>query len=184
MALQDILAAITAQADAQIAAARQAHQKELTELREESERSIAKRKQEIATSKQQKMEQLTAKAHTHASVDKRNAVLRKKKELLDTVFAKTLDALAALPESEVEPLLRACIKAISGKGEIHPAACHEALLKKICPSEQFSLQKPTNAKGGFVFVSKTAERDCTFEHLVEHVLRPKMELSISQQLFA
>lgn len=183
MALQDILAAITAQADLLIEQSRTAHQKELTTMREHSEQQSAKRKQEVAVSKQCKLDMLTAKAHTHAEALKRNSSLQKKKELLDTLFEKVTAEMGKLSEKDVEPLLRACVKSIKGKGEIHPAAAHEKLLKKICPNEQFAIQKATNAKGGFLFVSKTREQDFTFEHLVEHVLRPKTELETSHTLF-
>jgi vacuolar-type H+-ATPase subunit E/Vma4 len=184
MALQDILAAITAEADKHIADARTEHQRSITQLREESERNLSTKKQEIAVSKQQKMEQLSAKAHTHANAQKRNAVLAKKKEILDTVFTKAALALSELSDKDIEPLLRVCIKDIKAKGVIHPGAKHADLLKKICPSEQFRIEKPTKAKGGFLFVSEKEEQDFTFEHLMEHVVRPSHELDISKSLFS
>jgi vacuolar-type H+-ATPase subunit E/Vma4 len=184
MALQDILAAITAEADKHITDARTAHLQSLTQMREESERNLAKKKQEIAVSKQQKMNMLTAKAHTHGEAQKRNAVLSKKKELLDDVFAKAVKELGKLDDKEVEPLLRHCIKSIKAKGVIHPSAKHADLLQKICPSEQFRLEKPTNAAGGFLFVSESQEQDFTFEHLMEHAVRPSHELTVSKTLFS
>lgn len=184
MALQDILAAIIAEADTRITQARSDQQKELSTMREESEQRIATSKQEVAVSKQQKKQQLLAKAQTHAVSLKRNAGLQKKKALLDTLFAKVAKDMSTLSEKEVEPLLRACVKSIKGKGEIYPAAQHEKLLQKICPNEKFAMQKATNAKGGFLFVSKTQEIDFTFEYLVEHILRPKTELEASKTLFA
>ncbi|MDP6561349.1 MAG: hypothetical protein QF793_00310 [Candidatus Peribacteraceae bacterium] len=183
MALQDILAAITAEADKRIAQSRTQHQQSLTQMREESERSLAKKKQEVAISKQKKIDQLTAKAHTHAQAQKRNAVLSKKKELLDAAFAKAAAELAKIDDKEIEPLLRHCIKSIKAKGVIRPSAKHAKLLKKICPSEQFRIEKPTDAAGGFLFVSEKEEQDFTFEHLMEHVVRPAHELSISKTLF-
>jgi|AP45_3_1055517.scaffolds.fasta_scaffold55074_2 vacuolar-type H+-ATPase subunit E/Vma4 len=184
MALQDILAAITAEADKYITDARTEHQRSVTQLREESERNLAKKKQEIAVSKQQKMDQLTTKAQTHANAQKRNAVLSTKKEMLDTVFAKAAQKLSEVSDKDIEPLLRVCIKGIKAKGIIHPSTKHADLLKKICPSEQFRIEKPTHAKGGFLFVSEKEEQDFTFEHLMEHVVRPSHELSISKTLFS
>lgn len=184
MALQDILAAITAEADKHIEEARKEHQHALTQLREESERNLAKKKQEIAVSKQQKMKQMEAKARTHAHAQKRNAVLAQKKEVLDSVFAKAAKGLSAVSDKDIEPLLRACIKTIKAKGVIHPSEKHADLLKKICPSEQFRIEKPTKALGGFLFVSEKQELDFTFEHMMEHVIRPKQELATSQTLFS
>lgn len=184
MALQDILAAITAEADKRIADTRTEHQRSLTGLREESERNIAKKKQEIAVSKQQKMEQLRTKTATHAETHKRNALLVQKKDILDRVYAKAITELAALSDKDIEPLLRACVKQIKSKGVIHPSAKHAELLKKICPSEQFRLEKPSDAKGGFLFVSDREEQDFTFEHIVEHMIRPNHELNTSKILFS
>lgn len=184
MALQDILAAITAEADKRITDARTEHQRALSAMREESERNIAKKKQEVSVSKQQKMDQLKAKAMTHAEANKRNALLRKKKEILDRVYAKAAMELAKLDDKEIEPLLRACIKHIKSKGVIHPSAKHADLLKKICPSEQFRLEKSTDAKGGFLFVSDTEEQDFTFEHIMEEMVRPNHELITAKSLFS
>ncbi|MDP7477030.1 MAG: hypothetical protein QF442_01120 [Candidatus Peribacteraceae bacterium] len=184
MALQDILAAITAEADQQIESARAEHQKTITGMREESERSMSTRKQELAVQKQKKMDQITAKAHAHANAHKRNETLSKKKELLDRLYVGVAKQLGALPEKEVESLLRKCLKCIKSKGEIHPATHHAALLKKICPSEQFRMKDGTKAKGGFLFVSAREEQDFTFEHITEQVLRPKSELETSHLLFA
>ncbi len=184
MSLQDILAAITIESDGRLSDARTAHQRALTQMREESEQRIAGKRQEVAASKQRRLKQLTAKAESHAHAQKRNTILRKKKELIDMTYREAVRAMANLPEKEVEALLRACIKLIKGKGSIHPSGKHEKLLKKICPSEQFHLEKPTKAEGGFLFVSEKTERDFTFEHLVEHALRPQTELELSRLLFS
>lgn len=183
MALQDILAAITAEADTRIEDARSAHQRALTQMREESERNLAKKKQELAVQKQQKMQVLEAKASTHAVTHKRNALLGKKKELLDRTYEKAIDALVKLDEKDTEALLRACIKQIKAKGVIHPSAKHEAMLKKICPSEQFKIEKATDAKGGFLFVSDKEEHDFTYEQIIEQMVRPSTELAVSSILF-
>lgn len=184
MALQDILSAIISQADQQIKEARATHQKNLTKIREQGERTVASKKQEIAAQKEQRKAQLAAKAQNAAAMLKRNAQLNKKQELLDKTYAQVVEELSKLPHEKVEPLIRACLKAIRDEGTIHPAKEHEALLRKLADASRFTLGEPINAKGGFKFISKKKERDCTFEHLVSEVLRPVSELEISQLLFA
>ncbi len=183
MALQDILDAIVEEADKQIADARAAHQKELSKMREDSERNLSTKKQETAVQKEQKKNQLKTKAQAHGEAIRRNELLKKKQELLDSLYKKVTKKLCSLPEKEVEPLLRECIKLIKEKGDIFPSEAHENILKKLVPSQQFSMQKPTKAQGGFLFVSKDIEQDFTFEHLVEHALRPATELDSASQLF-
>lgn len=183
MALQDILHAISAEADKRISDMQAAHQRELTRMREESERNLARKKQEFSVQKLQKMEQLKNKTLTHASTQRRNAVLLKKRVILDAVYESLAKKMAAMSDEELEPLLRACIKSIHHKGTIHPSAKHEKLLKKICPAEQFDIKESTKASGGFLFVSAKEERDFTFDSLVAHSLRPQTELETSHMLF-
>ena len=184
MALQDILDAITAQADQQIADARKAHQQELTRMREQSERALATKKQETAVQKEEKKTQLRAKAEAYAQARKSSVILKKKQDLLDRAYEQALEKLTALPDEKVEPLLRWCVKQITAKGKIHPSKKHEKLLKKIAPSKQFSLEKATDAKGGFLFESTKQEQDFTFKHLVSEWLRPRTELDTSKKLFS
>jgi len=152
-------------------------------MREASERSLAKKKQEIAVQKEQKKTHLKAKAQAHAESAKRNTVLLKKQELLDRLYAKVTAELSALPENKVEELLRTCLKQISQKGIIYPSKKHAAALKKLAPSEQFTMGKESDASGGFLFVSDKQEYDFTFEHLVEEILRPETDLAISHEIF-
>lgn len=184
MALQDILHAISAEADKRISDMQTAHQRDLTRMREESERNLARKKQEFSVQKLQKMEQLKNKTLTHASTQRRNAVLLKKRAILDTVYESLAKKMTGMSDEEVEPLLRACIKSIRHKGVIHPSAKHEKLLKKICPAEQFDIKGATKASGGFLFVSEKEERDFTFDSLVQTALRPQTELEISHSLFS
>lgn len=184
MALDDILSAITAQADQKIKEARSVHQKNLTKIRELGERTVATKKQEIATQKEQRKAQLTAKTQNAAAMFTRNALLGKKRELLDRTYANVVEELSKLPHDQVEPLIRACLKSIRDEGTIHPAKEHEGLVKKCADASRFHLGEPVKAKGGFIFISKTKEQDCTFEHLVSEALRPMSELEISQLLFS
>jgi len=184
MALDDILAAITAQADHQIKEARSVHQKNLTKIREQGERTVATKKQEIATQKEQRKAQLTAKAQNASSMLKRNAKLQKKQELLNKTYENVVEELSKLPHEKVEPLIRACLKSIRDEGTVHPAKEHEGLVKQLADASRFQLGEPIKAKGGFIFISKTKEQDCTFEHLVSELLRPLTELEISELLFA
>lgn len=182
MALQDILAAITAEADKRIADARKAQQNRLTDIREKSEQHIAKRKQEIAMQKQEKQDQMLMKAQAHAQITKRNAELSKKQELLDAVYGDVVDHLCSLSGAELETFLKACLEQIQGSGTIRPSATHADLLKKLAGN--FTIGEPVEAKGGFVFVSEKQERDYTFEHLVHAYLRPATEVETANSLFA
>ena len=183
MALQDILNAITDEADQKITSERSAHQKRLSTMREQSEQRISKRKQEIAIQKEEKRNQMRAKSDAHAQMIERNAGLKKKQELLDNLFTLVTKNLGSCSNEKAEALLKQCIKSIKSKGTIHPSKVHADTLKKIAPSEQFTMGDPVEATGGFVFSSEKEERDFTFEHLVSEYLRPKTEVEIAAELF-
>lgn len=124
------------------------------------------------------------KAELHAESNRRNAVLRKKHELLDRVFADAVEALSGLSDKETEALLGHCLKTIKNKGTIMPSKKHEALLKKIAKDDHFEFGKHIDASGGFIFESDKTDRDFTFENIVREMLRPKTELSAAISLFS
>jgi len=184
MALADILAAITAQADQKIKDARSIHQKNLTKIREQGERTISTKKQEIAVQKEQRKTQLKAKAENHAAMQIKNAGLTKKRELLDRTYDQVVEELSKLPDEELKALFTLCLKSIKAEGTIHPAESHVKLIKELADHDQFEMGSTVKAKGGFTFTSQKQEQDCTLEHLVAEVLRPASELEISQMLFS
>ena len=183
MALQDILTAITQQADKKINDARGVHQKGLTKIREEGERTVAERKQEIARQKETKKAQMKAKAENAADMHVKNSLLSKKRYLLDKTYEEVVENLSKLPDEKLEPLMRACLKSITAEGTIQPAEKHIVLMKKLADSSKFKMGSTIKAKGGFRFISDKQEQDCTLEHLVAEVLRPATELEIAQTLF-
>ena len=184
MALQDILKAITDEANAQIAQAEQAHTNALARIKEHHADLLSRKKKELTAQKNEKKEQMKRKAELHAETMRRNAVLRKKHELLDRVFEDAVEALAKLGDKDAEALLSHSLRTIKGKGTIRPSKKHEALLQKIAKDDHFEMGKPIDAKGGFIFESGKSDRDFTFENIVREMLRPKTELSAATSLFS
>lgn len=182
MALDDILQAIKAHADSELAMARAAHERRTSEMRETSRRETERKEREIVGQKEQKLTHSAQKADVHAATLVRHAALKAKQRVLDDVYASVAVALAKAPESTIEALLRACLKNLPATGEIRPARAHAALLTKLAHKDH-AIGAPIDAAGGFVFVSKDRDVDCTFETLTERVLRPATELEISASLF-
>jgi V/A-type H+-transporting ATPase subunit E len=182
MALQDILAAISVEADRQIAEARTAHQNALTQIRQQSEQSLDRKRQDISAQKEQKLEQMRRKAEVHADTQLRNAQLQKKREILDRIYQKAIESLSQLPDKDVEALLKACLESIHDKGEIRPTKKHVALMQRLVGGD-LTLGDPVEGAGGFIFVSEKREQDFRFETLVQDVLRPKTELELAHSLF-
>lgn len=182
MALQDIITAIVSQSDREITSLREAHEQRMNAMREQHDATLRGLKGDMAEQVETRKSQLLLKMKTHAQVERRNRLSSVKQAVINAAFAETLAMLSALPDDKIEPLLRACLKRIKGNGVLHASKRHEALLKKIAPSEQFTIECDPHAIGGFRFVGKTSEADFTLEHLVHGVLRPMKELEVAHLL--
>ncbi len=183
MALQDIITAIIEEADREIAILRENHERSAKMMRHAHQQSQSMLKNNMSEQLETRKKQLLLKVHTHCAVERRNRISAMKQEVINAAFTEALTMLAALPDEKVEGILRACLKHIKGKGSLLVSKRHEALLRKIAPSEQFTIENTSDAMGGFRFISTAAEADYTFEQLIHGVLRPMKELEIAHLLF-
>lgn len=182
MALDDILNAIRSHADTDRATARTDHERRMTDLRTAARQSMERQEREMDEQKERKLKQLRQKAEAYAATHLRHTTLRTKQRQLDDVYRETVSTLAAAPAATAEPLLRACLESVPRNGTIKPSKHHAALIKKLA-GQGHEIGESIDAAGGFVFISSDREIDCTFETLVERVLRPQTELDVSSSLF-
>ena len=119
MALPDIIAAITKEADMQIAASALQHENTVKNAKTLSEEHCRTVIASIEAQKQQSIERKRRAAAQHAEAGTRNAVLQCKRRLLDTAYAAVLEKMSKAPESRIETLLRACLATVH-EGEIRP----------------------------------------------------------------
>ena len=183
MALKDILQAITDEADRQIAEAQTRHKTEMKEIKDSSEKTLTASLKHIHQQKEQWKLQMRQRAESHAEMVARHAVLGRKQELLDEVYAQVSDGLASLPKPELEKFLSLCMGKIRDKGTFHPAAAHADLVKKLAPAG-CAVGETIPSKGGFRFVGEKQDVDLTFEFLVAEILRPATEIEVASELFA
>lgn len=184
MALHDILAAIAAEADKQIAALKAQHERTVADAQSNASRELERITADLRAQQTQKSLQVTRKAKQQAEQIRRNAVLQHKRKTLGAVYASVVDSLSKESDATLEPLFEALLSRQSG-GEILPAKKHAALLKKLIAGKQrFTLGESIDAKGGFLCVSKTREEDCRLESIVHDIVRPRTELAVSAQLFS
>lgn len=183
MALQDIITAITSQADRDIAALREAHEHRVKDMRTQQKEAMASLRSTMLQEVEVRKSQLLQKVKTHAAVERRNRISAVKQAVVNAAFSEAIAILSSLPDEKIEPLLRACLQQIRGHGTLHASKRHAALLRKIAPTERFTIDSVTDVIGGFRFVGATSEADYTFEHLVHGVLRRKKELDVARVLF-
>lgn len=184
MAFQDLLDAITADTDKQIRDQQSQLRVRLSALREESERKMAGRKQDIHRQRDARKTQLWRKADTMAQVEERNILLHAKRDMIDATYDKVVSVLGSLDAAKQKHLLTALLKAIKPGGIVHPARSQKALLESIATELGHTLGDPIDAAGGFLYVSPTEERDCTYEFLVRTRLRPATDIRVASTLFS
>ncbi len=182
MALQDILNAIVGDADKRIADLTSSHKQFLKDLREESERSLTRKRSQIAEQRDQRMRQMKEKTESHARMARSKSLLALRQEYMDRLYKDAFDALVALPKDETESFLALCMKQIDAKGTVHAAKAHEAIIKKLLPSG-CTLGESIDAAGGFRFVSDKEEHDFTYEFIINRLLRDATELKAVALLF-
>ncbi len=183
MALSHIRQAITSEADSVIKSLTADHTSAVQTLKDAHKQSLQHVRTTISQQKTQKLHQLRSRAEGHASMLTRHAVLQRKQEILNDLYQSVAESLAKLPAADLEKLLHQWIDTLPEGGVILPAKPHAAILKKICGSKH-ELGESIPASGGFRYVGKRENRDCTFEFLVQEILRPETEIAIAAQLFA
>lgn len=183
MALSHILHAITAEADAELRALRQKHDDALRTLDSDHVATLTDIRHGITQKKTERLRSLRMRAEGHVNMKKRHAVLRKKQEILDALYADTARALGSLPPATLEKLMTGWVKSLPKGGVIRPSSAHSALLKKICGDTHTIGTPLKDASGGFMYESETMDRDYTFEFLIRELLRPATEIDAAHQLF-
>lgn len=182
MALTDIRQAITSEADATLKTLVANHAAAVQSLKDAHKQSLQAIRQSVAQQKTQKLHQLRSRAEGHANMLTRHAVLQRKQEILNDLYASVAASLAQLPEAELEKMLRHWISTLPEGGTILPAKPHAGLIKKLAGKHEIG--EPISASGGFRYVGTREDRDCTFEFIIQEVLRPETEISIANQLFS
>lgn len=183
MALTHIRQAITSEADVTIKGLAADHAATVQSLNDAHKQAMQTLRTSLLQQKTQKLHQLRSRAEGHAGMLTRHAVLQRKQEILNDLYTSVADSLAKQPEAQLEKMLRSWIDTLPEGGTILPAKAHAAVLKKLCGSK-YELGEPVHARGGFRYVGKKEDRDCTFEFIVQEVLRPETEIAIATQLFA
>ncbi|MBM3231302.1 hypothetical protein FJZ28_03160 [Candidatus Peregrinibacteria bacterium] len=183
MALHDVLAAIIAESDRQIASLKAQHERAVADAKAKAKQELEHTTMDLQTKYTEKSLQMNRKARQLADQIRRNALLQCKRNTLDEVYKSVVDRLSAESDAALEPLFGALLSRLSG-GEIRPTKKHAALLKKLLGSAKgFTFGESIDAKGGFLCISKTREEDCRLETIVHDILRPHTELTVSTQLF-
>lgn len=183
MALSHILHAITAEADAEIRTLQKKHDDTVHALDSDHATALTNIRQGIAQKKSERLRSLRTRAEGHVNMKKRHAILRRKQEILDALYADVSKSLTTLPPATIEKMITLWVQNLPCAGVIRPSVLHEAFLKKVCGSKHTVSAPVAHISGGFLFESEKIDRDYSFEFLVRELLRPATEINSAHQLF-
>lgn len=183
MALSHILSAITAESDAQLSELQATHAARMKQMEEKHQEQLSSMKATVTQQKTQRKHQLKKRTEGHIDMLTRHAVLQRKQELLNELFNGVATTLAKLSDQDAERMLTSWMKTLPKGGKLIPSKKHEALVKKIA-GNAYTVDAAGTFAGGFQYIGEKEDRNYTFEFLVEHVLRPSVEIEAASKLFA
>lgn len=140
-----------------------------------------KRKREIA------VQGVLDGSKTRAAIDGRKAALKKKREMIDTVFDRAYAALCALDAVKRGEICRALLRSVAERGEtVYPAAADRQKISEILSDmEELNLtlaDSDAAYDGGFLLVGPGYEKDCSFRAVLSQ-LRDTEETAIANLIF-
>ena len=186
MSVQDIIAKIMTQAEAEAATIKSAAEKEAKQLSSDLAKQGEEERATLGASTEEKIEKAAARAESLANMEGRNQVLQKKRDILEAVLAEVIQKLSSIPAKEYEQLLAELMKGIDlNEGTVYPAKGKENSTKgaiKIA-GKGFKVGESKDFSGGFVLESGVSDVDMRFETLVLNNYRKDLEAKISTELF-
>ena len=186
MALSDIVAKILAQAKLEAEQVERDLKAEAAAIFTENEKKIAAMKEQLATKTADKVKQMKMKTKVLIDSEKQNAILNKKRDILQDLFRRSREEFCAMSPSEMQEILTAAFAKIpESSGTVLPAAGATAVVKSAMKNagQNFSLGDEGDFEGGFIFMGEKVEIDFSFAAVFEKEVRPKLELEISQMIF-
>ncbi len=136
-------------------------------------------------------EDILSRSKTVAELDARKLLLKKKQEILDSIFARTLEKLTQLPDAQMKKLLLGMLKFAEdgdvivlnerGKALLTKAAVDRATAKRgvkvtLCEDAESFL-------GGMILRGGGVDKNLTFEVEVQ-LLKEEYETKIAGEIFA
>ncbi|MDD6887550.1 MAG: V-type ATP synthase subunit E [Candidatus Aphodomorpha sp.] len=126
-------------------------------------------------------------SRTRASIDGKKAALEKKRALIDSVFAKSYEALCALNEDQRGEICARLLAAEAEGGEtVLPAKADRqqiaAILSTMNSVDLTLSDQDAPFDGGFLLVGRGYEKDCSFRAVLS-ALRDAEETAVANLLF-
>jgi vacuolar-type H+-ATPase subunit E/Vma4 len=184
MALSDIFKKIEKETEEKIKKIEEEAKKEIEKIERKYQEEIEKRREKILNSVKEDVEKKIKHEEIKLSLETRNLILMKKREILDNLYQEILEELSKIDDKKYFDLILKLLKDCPDEGEIMPAKNREKIteeaIKKL--NKKLVIKKSLPIKGGFIFSSKNLEIDDSFENLIR-IIREKTEIEVAKILF-
>ena len=125
---------------------------------------------------------------TLASIETKKATLTYKREIVESVYARTVELLKKMSKTEYNALIAALIDKYAEEGDSvilsknAPLSVDEVKKMKKVSSLNLNVQKTGDFDGGLILSGKKFDKDLTFTALVEAV-KEETETEVAEKLF-
>jgi len=156
-------------------------------IRAESDKAVSEQRAQLAAKRDAAAKSLLDGFVTRTALDGRKSALAKKRVIIDKVFSAAYAAVLALDESARAEICKKLLRDEAEGGEtVVPAKADRAgIANAITAMQGVSLklsEKDADIEGGFLLVSGSYEKDCSFRSLMNEI-RSDEETNIAKMLF-
>lgn len=178
---------IVGEAEADAKETRDAAEAAIRSIRAESEKAVSGKKKDLESKREAEKKSLLDGFKTRTELDGRKNVLSKKRAVIDDVFARAYQAVLALDETSRTKICETMLREEAEGGEtVLPAKADRKGIASVLGgmgARKLTLSdKDAQIEGGFVLVSESYEKDCSFRSLMNAV-RSDEETNVAKMLF-
>ena len=171
MALSNILSAIDSKTDEDIAKITKQGQEKASTVKAEFDKKLHDKKEDILKKLKATADRKVSQASFQVQSQVNGKILKKKREVIDQVFQKSLEKLSSLNEADAKKILVKLIKSLPEvtDGKIIPVVDSESAVKSAAKEADTKYEissKAIKGKGGFIFQSAGLTIDNTWEQLI------------------
>ncbi len=192
MSLEDIKTKILSDAGTQAERIAKDTEAKITQIKSATQAEIAdNRKKKLITIKQKALN-TTRSVLISAMMTKKNALLKKKRQILDKVFSQVIQKLADLNDEKYQKILAWQMQKLTqinlGKPTIIAPQGKSELIKNVANkilgdnNFQISDNETDKIKSGFIVKSSETKIDFSFSNLIKEI-KPTIEGKVSKILF-
>jgi V/A-type H+-transporting ATPase subunit E len=178
---------IISEAEADAQKMRAAAEDTARSIRSESEKAVSSKRSDLESKREAEKQSLLDGFKTRTELDGRKNVLSKKRAVIDDVFSRAYQAVLALDETSRTKICETMLRNEAEGGEtVVPAKADRkgiaAALAGLGERKLKLSEKDAQIEGGFLLVSESYEKDCSFSSLMDAV-RSDEETNVAKMLF-